>query len=64
MAFNNNVSPGTPPLNWQKIKDSFDVINANFTQIGTAIAQYRPVTIINIDASNPVKVTTNGSHDL
>lgn len=64
MAFNNNVSPGTPPLNWQKIKDSFDVINANFTQIGTAIAQYRPVTIINIDASNPVKVTTSGSHNL
>lgn len=64
MAFNNNVSPGTPPLNWQKIKDSFDVINQNFTQIGAAIAQYRPVTIINIDTSNPVKVTTDGSHEL
>lgn len=64
MAFDNNVSPGTPPLNWQKIKDSFDVINQNFTQIGAAIAQYRPVTIINIDTSNPVKVTTNGSHEL
>lgn len=64
MAFSNNVSPGTPPLNWQKVKDAFDVINQNFTQIGTAIAQYRPVTIINIDNSNPVKVTTNGNHDL
>ena len=64
MAFDNNVSPGTPPLNWQKIKDSFDVINQNFTQIGAAIAQYRPVTIINIDTSNPVKVTTNGVHEL
>ena len=64
MAFDNNVSPGTPPLNWQKVKDAFDVINQNFTQIGSAIAQYRPVTIINIDNSNPVKVTTSGNHDL
>lgn len=64
MAFDNNVSPGRPPLNWQKVSDAFDVINSNFTQIGASIAQYRPVTIINIDTSNPVKVTTDGTHDL
>src|SRR6056300_1043748 len=64
MAFSNNINPGNPPLNWQKVKEAFDVINQNFTQVGTAIAQYREVTIINIDQSNPVKITTDGAHEL
>jgi len=62
--FDNNINPGNPPLNWQKIHDAFDIINQNFTQIGTAIAQYREVNIINIDQSNPVKITTDGVHEL
>jgi len=37
MAFNNNITPGTPPLIWSDVNDAFTKINENFDILAVAV---------------------------
>jgi len=64
MAYDNNINPGKAPLVWSRIKSAFDQINENFSIIGASVAAYSPITIANIDQSNPVKITCTREHNM
>ena len=66
MAYDNNIIPGNPPLNWEKIKTAFDRVNENFTIIGATLGSSNNKDIAHIESgtvdSNPVKVVTVQAH--
>jgi len=68
MAYDNNIIPGNPPLNWEKIKVAFDRINENFTIIGATLGSSDNKDIAHVESgtvdSNPVKVVTVQAHGL
>lgn len=37
MSFNNNITPGTPPLIWSDVNDAFTKINENFDILAVAV---------------------------
>jgi len=62
MAYDNNITPGYPPLLWSDVNKAFQQINENFTIIGSAIARTSPVNIAHIELSNPVRVVNTENH--
>jgi hypothetical protein len=67
MSYDNNITPGNPPLVWSRIKDAFDKINQNFTIIGAQNARQIEKNIAHIESntvdSNPVRIVTTTNHD-
>lgn len=64
MAYNTNITPGNPPLLWDKFKSALDEVNANFVTIGATLAGGEQKTITNATQASPVVVTTSTAHGL
>ena len=64
MAYNTNITPGNPPLLWDKFKSALDEVNANFVTIGATLAGGEQKTITNTTQASPVVVTTSTAHGL
>jgi hypothetical protein len=63
MAYDNNISPGNPPLIWSDVRKAFDAINNNFSIIGASIARTTPKNIAHIEQSDPVRVVLTVAHE-
>jgi len=46
MAFNNNITPGAPPLLWSNIYDAFTLINENFDSLVATVGDGSGLTPI------------------
>ena len=64
-AFNNNISPGAPPLLWSDVNDAFTQINENFDIIVATVgggSALTPIDFTSLDTS--VKPTIDNLRDL
>ena len=64
-AFNNNISPGAPPLLWSDVNDAFTQINENFDIIVATVgggSALTPIDFTSLDTS--VKPTVDNLRDL
>ncbi len=64
-AFNNNISPGAPPLLWSDVNDAFTQINENFDIIVATVgggSALTPIDFTSLDTS--VKPTVDDLRDL
>ena len=64
-AFNNNISPGAPPLLWSDVNDAFTLINENFDIIVATVgggSALTPIDFTSLDTS--VKPTVDDLRDL
>ena len=65
MPFNNNITPGAPPLLWSDVNDAFTRINENFDIIVATVGgggALTPIDFTSLDTS--VKPTTDNLRDL
>jgi hypothetical protein len=64
-AFNNNISPGAPPLLWSDVNDAFTQINENFDIIVATVgggSALTPIDFTSLDTS--VKPATDNLYEL
>ena len=46
MAWNNNITPGAPPLLWSDVYEAFNQVNQNFTSLlTTEIARSKTASV-------------------
>jgi hypothetical protein len=65
MAFNNNITPGRPPVLWSDINDAFVKVNENFDILVATIGNgsgLTPIDFTSLDTS--VKPTTDNLYEL
>lgn len=63
MAFNNNITPGRPPLLWSDVKEAFDKVNENFDEIVAATGL--GITPVNFETlTTNVSPTTDQTYQL
>jgi len=64
MSYSNNISPGNAPLKWSNIREAFDQINVNFTELAGSLAGGAVRSISNATQANPVVITTSQAHSV
>ena len=65
MSFNNNITPGAPPLLWSNVYEAFRKINENFDILVATVGDgsgLTPISFETLDTS--VKPTTDNLYDL
>lgn len=63
MPFNNNITPGTPPLLWSNMYEAFRQVNENFTALQLAIGGgVNPVDLATLDTD--VSPTADNTYSL
>ena len=62
MAYSNNINPGNPPLKWSSIREAFDQINVNFTELAATLAGGDGRAITGATQADPVVITTGQAH--
>jgi hypothetical protein len=65
MPFNNNITPGAPPILWSDVNDAFTLINENFDILVATVGSgsgLTPVDFTSLDTS--VSPTTDNLRDL
>jgi len=64
-AFNNNISPGAPPLLWSDVNEAFTLINENFDVLIATIGGGSGLTPINFETlDTDLRPTTDDLRDL
>jgi len=65
MPFNNNITPGRPPVLWSEVNDAFIKVNENFDILVATIGNGSGLTPIDFTSLNTsVKPTTSSLYDL
>ena len=65
MPFNNNITPGRPPVLWSEVNDAFVKVNENFDILVATIGNGSGLTPIDFTSLNTsVKPTTSNLYDL
>ncbi len=65
MAFNNNITPGAPPLLWSDVNDAFTKINENFDILVATIGAGSGLIPLNFETlDSSLKPTTDNLYDL
>jgi hypothetical protein len=65
MPFNNNITPGRPPVLWSEVNDAFLKVNENFDILVATIGNGSGLTPIDFTSLNTsVKPTTSSLYDL
>ena len=65
MPFNNNITPGRPPVLWSEVNDAFVKVNENFASLVATIGDGSGLTPIDFTSLNTsVKPTTSNLYDL
>lgn len=65
MPFNQNITPGRPPLLWSEVQEAFTLVNENFDILVTTIGAgsgLTPIDFTSLDTA--VKPTTDNLYDL
>lgn len=65
MAFNNNITPGAPPLLWSDVYDAFTKVNENFDILVATIGDGSGLTPISFESlDSGLKPTTDNLYDI